>query len=101
SFFLTLHGTHFGLMQVMKKNSYPPPFSFCMRKFLFVVILLLLSNSSFGQSLYSATGKASFYGRKFVGRRTASGEIFSNKILTAAHRSLPFGTLVKVTNQSN
>lgn len=43
------------------------------------------------------TGVASFYSDKFNGRRTANGEIFHNKKLTAAHRTLPFGTYVKVT----
>lgn len=43
-------------------------------------------------------GVASFYGKKFQGRRTASGAIFDNTALTAAHRSLPFGTRVKVTS---
>ena len=43
-------------------------------------------------------GSASYYAAKFNGRRTASGEIFDNRAMTAAHRSLPFGTLVRVTN---
>jgi peptidoglycan lytic transglycosylase len=46
-------------------------------------------------------GKASFYANKFQGRKTASGDRFDQKKLTAAHRSLPFGTMVKVTNLSN
>ena len=46
-------------------------------------------------------GIASFYGAKFNGRRTASGEKFNNSALTAAHLSLPFGSLVKVTNVRN
>jgi rare lipoprotein A len=46
-------------------------------------------------------GKAVFYGDKWHGRRTASGERFSQRKLTAAHRSLPFGTRVRVTNLSN
>lgn len=46
-------------------------------------------------------GKASFYANKFEGKRTASGEIYHHKNLTAAHKSLPFGTLVKVVNQDN
>jgi rare lipoprotein A len=46
-------------------------------------------------------GMASFYAAKFQGRRTASGEIFNNNAMTAAHRSLPFGTLIKVTNVRN
>jgi rare lipoprotein A len=43
-------------------------------------------------------GSASYYAAKFDGRRTASGERFDNAAMTAAHRSLPFGTLVRVTN---
>jgi rare lipoprotein A len=46
-------------------------------------------------------GVASHYADKFVGRRTASGEVYSHRLLTAAHRSLPFGTLVLVTNLDN
>ncbi len=49
----------------------------------------------------SMTGIASFYDAKFQGRRTASGERFNNSALTAAHKSLPFGSLVKVTNVRN
>lgn len=49
----------------------------------------------------SNIGMASFYAAKFNGRRTASGEIFNNSAMTAAHRSLPFGTQVKVTNVRN
>jgi rare lipoprotein A len=43
-------------------------------------------------------GSASYYAAKFDGRRTASGERFDNAGLTAAHRSLPFGSLVRVTS---
>ena len=46
-------------------------------------------------------GLASYYAAKFHGKRTASGERFSQKLLTAAHLSLPFGTLLKVTNLRN
>lgn len=46
-------------------------------------------------------GKASYYARKFNGRKTASGERFDMNKMTCAHRTLPFGTLVRVTNQSN
>lgn len=46
-------------------------------------------------------GKATYYGDKFHGRKTASGERFSQRRMTAAHRSLPFGTRVRVTNLSN
>jgi len=44
---------------------------------------------------------ASYYHDKFNGRKTASGKIFSNKELTAAHKTLPFGTKVRVTNLKN
>lgn len=47
------------------------------------------------------SGVASYYGRKFHGRRTASGELFDMGAMTAAHRTLPFGTLVRVTNPRN
>src|SRR5690606_30787888 len=49
----------------------------------------------------SQSGKASYYAAKYNGRRTASGEKFRNSKLTAAHKSLPFGTKVKVTNLRN
>ena len=45
--------------------------------------------------------KASYYHDKFNGRKTASGEVFSNKKYTAAHNTLPFGTKVRVTNLRN
>jgi rare lipoprotein A len=47
------------------------------------------------------SGLASWYGPGFHGRRTASGERFDQKKLTAAHRTLPFGTEVKITNPEN
>jgi rare lipoprotein A len=46
-------------------------------------------------------GLASWYGGKFQGRATASGEIYDAAQMTAAHKSLPFGTLVRVTNLEN
>lgn len=46
-------------------------------------------------------GQASFYAKRFHGRATASGEPYDSTALTAAHRSLPFGTRVKVTNLRN
>lgn len=46
-------------------------------------------------------GLGSFYGKEFHGKKTASGEIFDMYALTAAHRTLPFGTLVRVTNLKN
>ncbi|MGF1644484.1 MAG: septal ring lytic transglycosylase RlpA family protein [Thiotrichales bacterium] len=46
-------------------------------------------------------GTASYYGDRFHGKPTASGEIFDKNALTAAHLRLPFGTRVKVTNLKN
>lgn len=48
-----------------------------------------------------STGQASWYGPGFYGNRTASGEVFRPGTLTAAHRTLPFGTKVRVTNLWN
>lgn len=50
---------------------------------------------------YTQEGKASFYADKFEGRTTASGERYSHKKATCAHLTLPFGTLVRITNLSN
>lgn len=52
-------------------------------------------------SPFSQTGYASWYGGKFQGRQTASGEIFDTHKLTAAHKTLPFGTIVTVINLKN
>lgn len=49
----------------------------------------------------SEKGKASYYAKKFHGNKTTSGEKFSIYKLTAAHRTLKFGTMVKVTNTDN
>ena len=49
----------------------------------------------------AAVGQASYYADKYHGRPTASGERFDNGQLTAAHRTLPFGTKVRVTNLVN
>ena len=47
------------------------------------------------------TFTASWYGKKFDGRETANGETYNENALTAAHKSLPFGTILKVTNPRN
>ena len=47
------------------------------------------------------TGWANYYSDKLVGRPLANGEKYDNKVLSAAHRTLPFGTMVKVTNLKN
>jgi rare lipoprotein A len=50
---------------------------------------------------YDETGSASYYGSQHHGKRTASGEHFDQNALTAAHRQLPFGTRLLVTNLDN
>ncbi len=62
------------------------------------IVFFLLSIHAFGQV---QTGKASFYADKFEGTHTASGEKYKHNKLTAAHKSLPFGTKVRLTNTSN
>jgi rare lipoprotein A len=50
---------------------------------------------------FSQTGTASWYGRQFHGRKTASGDTFDMNCLTAAHRSLPLNCFIRVTNRNN
>ncbi|MEC5147807.1 septal ring lytic transglycosylase RlpA family protein [Chitinophaga sp. 212800010-3] len=65
-----------------------------------LLFLLMATTSSCSRKIME-TGKASYYADSFDGRKTASGEVFRQRRLTAAHRSLPFGTKVTVTNVSN
>ena len=53
------------------------------------------------REVYRETGTASWYGRELHGRKTASGEIFDMNGISAAHRTLPFGTAIRVTNLEN
>ncbi|WOC52770.1 hypothetical protein BPO_2123 [Bergeyella porcorum] len=73
-----------------------------------LVIIMMISALGLYSFKYSAnendevkTSYASYYHDKFNGRRTASGEIFHNSKFTAAHRTLKFGTKVRVTNLRN
>ena len=73
-----------------------------------VIIITILLPVAYHLSLTSKinaqgvqTGKASFYAQKFHGRRTASGERLHRDSLTCAHRSYPFGTLLRVYNPAN
>lgn len=70
-------------------------------KKLLILIFILAESHSFAQKAFKQTGKASFYADKFHGRQTASGERFDMYDLTAAHKTLPFGTYLKVTNLKN
>src|SRR5690554_4861323 len=76
---------------------------------LLVVVSLIWINDGMAQSPYFGNdsllviqeGTASFYGKRFHKKKTASGEIFDMNDYTAAHKHLPFGTLLKVTNLKN
>lgn len=65
--------------------------------FILATILSLSTTTALAQS----KGKASYYGNKFHGRRTSDGSRYHKDSLTCAHRTLPFGTLLKVRNQKN
>ena len=67
---------------------------------LLILTLVLIAFSSCAHKI-TQTGKASYYADKFNGRRTANGEIFRQRKKTAASKTLPFGTIVKVKNLSN
>ena len=68
-----------------------------LQSFLLTIILI----GTLGCQAIHQTGKASWYGKKFAGKPTASGEIFKPRKKTAAHKTLPFGTKVKVTRIDN
>jgi rare lipoprotein A len=72
-----------------------------MRFLLIAITSLLLSACASQGQCYRAEGQASYYGARHHGNKTASGERFDQNALTAAHRSLPFGSQVQVTNLRN
>ncbi len=74
-----------------------------MRVYVLLAAVLFLSACSSHRTSPDTTisGKASWYGARHHGKQTASGERFNQHALTAAHRSLAFGTRVKVTNTLN
>lgn len=77
-----------------------------LKYFVFFTMLALISIASCSRKNYRIspnvmTGKASWYGPEFHGRTTSSKEIFNMYDMTAAHKTLPFGTYVMVTNLNN
>jgi rare lipoprotein A len=68
-------------------------------KSILMLLLILIAASAFADP--ELQGLASWYGGRFHGRLTSSGEVFDTNDLTAAHRTLPFGTRVRVTNLDN
>lgn len=65
------------------------------------LVLAIVSSCASLTSGYKERGVASFYGPGFHGRKTANGERFDKHDMTAAHRTLPFGTKLKVRNVTN
>ena len=73
------------------------------RLFLLLTVLAMSCHRKLHSSVAgrTETGMASFYSESYNGKKTANGEIYNSAELTAAHKKLPFGTNVKVTNLSN
>ncbi len=70
-------------------------------KYPFIIVSLAVWLFSSCSPRLSEKGIASYYADKFKGRKTASGEIFRQQKMTAAHKTLPFGTRVRVKNLKN
>lgn len=71
------------------------------RTLLFTLIVTVGLSPLFGNELYKSNVTASFYAEDFNGKQTSSGETFDMNDFTCAHKSLPFNTILKVTNLSN
>lgn len=74
-------------------------------KSIFVILLLLINTQVQAKhnkpEHHKMVGTASWYGPRFHGKKTSSGEKFNQNKLTASHKTLPFGTKVRVTNLDN
>jgi rare lipoprotein A len=86
-------------------SSFTPPLAWV--RVTFAVIMLGASAcvsaapAAHDEPVHELEGFASWYGGKFQGRLTANGEVFDTNLLTAAHKTLPFGTVVEVTHLDN
>lgn len=72
-----------------------------MKRLLLIIAALSVITFSGFCEIFKANAEASYYAEKFHGRKTANGEIFNMNDYTAAHKTLPFNTILKVTNLSN
>lgn len=72
-----------------------------MKKIFLLVFLFVLSSCLFAAKVYKDSATASYYGKDFHGKKTSNGEVFDMNELTCAHKSLPFDTILRVTNLSN
>ena len=69
-----------------------------------LILLVMIASSCHRKSFEGSgteTGMASYYAESYNGKKTANGEVYHSSALTAAHRKIPFGRKVKVTNLSN
>ena len=65
------------------------------------ILLILVLTFSLANLAQVQTGKASYYSKKWTGHRTSNGERVHHDSMTCAHRTYPYGTLLRVTNQRN
>lgn len=65
------------------------------------IVFVIMAFTTLGLGAQTYKGKASFYGPGFNGRKCANGQVFDMNKLTCAHKTLPFGTMLKVTNLKN
>lgn len=72
-----------------------------LKKAIFIFFFIVLFNNLFSLSLYKDKVTASYYAEKFHGKKTSNGEYFNMYALTCAHKSLPFDTVIRVTNLAN
>ncbi len=72
-----------------------------MRKFLILLLSVFFLSNIFALELYKEKAVVSYYADKFHGKKTANGEIFNMYDMTCAHKTLPFNTVLRVTNLAN
>jgi len=79
-----------------------------LRKILFLAVFCILAGCTTAQHGpggswigFTETGQASFYADKYQNRKTANGKLYRHNLKTAAHKKLPFGSIVRVTNTKN
>jgi rare lipoprotein A (peptidoglycan hydrolase) len=72
-----------------------------LKRIMFLLVLAISTLTGMAQTLSKMSGVASYYADKFHGRRTSSGEVYDKDGYTCAHRKLPFGTRIRVTNKRN
>lgn len=72
-----------------------------MRKFIIFLLSVFFLSGAFALELYKDHAVVSYYAEKFHGRKTANGERFNMYDLTCAHKTLPFNTVLRITNLAN